>query len=64
VARELGYVNGMQIRRDVVSRRIADQVAALAARIGDLTYRRAGNRRVPPLAELLRDNAATPEAAA
>jgi len=24
VARELGYTNGMQIRRDVISRRIAD----------------------------------------
>jgi superfamily II DNA or RNA helicase len=53
VARELGYVNGMQIRRDVISRRIAEQVEALAARMGDLTYPRIGNRRVPALADLL-----------
>jgi hypothetical protein len=56
VARELGYANGMQIGRTVVSRRIADQVAALANRVGDITYPRVGNRRVPPLADLLRDS--------
>ncbi|MEN3309854.1 MAG: hypothetical protein V7603_6056 [Micromonosporaceae bacterium] len=53
VARELGYSNGMQIRRDVISRRIAEQVEALAARMDGLTYPRVGNRRVPSLAELL-----------
>ncbi|MEV4212515.1 Helicase associated domain protein [Micromonospora sp. NPDC049662] len=57
VARELGYTNGMQLRRDVVSRRIADRVQALAARVGDLTYPRVGNQPVPPLAELLRARA-------
>jgi hypothetical protein len=53
VSRELGYIGGMQIRRDVISCRVAEQVAALAARVGDLTYPRIGNRRVPPLADLL-----------
>jgi superfamily II DNA or RNA helicase len=53
VARELGYTNGMQIGRQVVSRRVADQVQALHTRVGDLTYPRVGNRRVPALADLL-----------
>lgn len=51
IARELGYANGLGFGKDVITRRIADAVAQLAERVGDLT---APNRRpVPPLAELL-----------
>lgn len=53
VARELGYAGGLQLRRDTVTRRIAEQVAALAERVGDLRSPVGRNRRVPPLAELL-----------
>lgn len=53
VSRELGYAGGLQIRRDVVTRRIADAIADLAERVGDLSYPAARNQRVPPLAELL-----------
>ncbi len=53
VSRELGYVGGLQIGRQIISRRIADQIATLAAQVGDLSYPRRGNERVPPLRDLL-----------
>lgn len=53
IARELGYAGGMQLGRDRIQRRIADAMAALAARVGD---RRAPalahNQTVPPLSDL------------
>lgn len=55
IARELGYAGGMQIRRDIITRRIADAVADLAERIGDLRAPQLPRRQaIPPLVELLR----------
>jgi superfamily II DNA or RNA helicase len=51
---ELGYQRGLQIRHDVVTRRIADAVAHLAERVGNLTAPpHSRNGYVPPLTELL-----------
>lgn len=55
VSRELGYVGGLRLHRrsGKVTRRIADQIAALHTQVGDLVVqRRGGSRRLPPLAEL------------
>ncbi|WP_053065355.1 DEAD/DEAH box helicase [Micromonospora sp. RV43] len=59
VSRELGYTGSLQIRRNTpVSRRIADQIADLAKRVGDLRAPAVGRtRKVPPLDELLADAA-------
>lgn len=57
VSRELGYANALQIKRDKpVTRRIANQIADLARRVGDLRAPVGGRtRKVPPLADLLRE---------
>jgi hypothetical protein len=54
VARELGYSRGLQIRRDVVSRRIADSIADIAHRVGSRRAPATPRTVSPPtLAELL-----------
>jgi hypothetical protein len=63
VTRELGYATTNFLGPDSaqVTRRVAERVAALHARVGDLVAPRAyRNQRVPRLAELLRarDNSA------
>jgi superfamily II DNA or RNA helicase len=57
VTRELGYATTQFLGPDsgMVTRRVADQVADLHARVGDLTAPRAyRNQKVPRLAQLLR----------
>jgi superfamily II DNA or RNA helicase len=55
VSRELGYVGGLQVGRDVVTRRIAAAIADLSRRVGDLRYERtrANQKSPPPLRDLL-----------
>lgn len=54
VARELGYDRKVQIGHDKVLRRMAEAVADLHARVGDLVAPPTSGRRMPPpLAELL-----------
>ncbi|MEU7802684.1 Helicase associated domain protein [Micromonospora arborensis] len=56
VSRELGYTSALQLKRGKpVTRRIAIQIGDLARRVGDRRAPAGGrNRKVPPLAELLR----------
>ncbi|WUE13465.1 Helicase associated domain protein (plasmid) [Nonomuraea sp. NBC_00507] len=59
VARELGYAGGLQLNKHVITRRLANAIAALHTRVGDLRVpgpRR--NHRIPPLAELLDQHSA------
>jgi hypothetical protein len=60
VAGELGYRSGLQVGRRRVTRRLAGQIEALAARVGSLSCR-AGARRPPTVSELIA--AATPHGA-